>query len=828
MVGPGARTVGEPPYRAIQQLTDQLEATPPGPAKERIPMRERLADAWGQGKTAWERAIGKMTATKQTLKDTARGVRTPKDMDRRVGELDWSLQQSAAQSLNARKALEKQMPNKAMREAVAIWIDAGGDEGLIGNVLANLPEGTPKNVRAALEVASRLPPESKALAEQVKQFYGIRAQDGMSADVLHNTLEDYFTHVWKKPDNMPEAVKAAFSNGRVDTFFRNAMQRKIPLLLNGILEGKVPELDPAQVLTQYNYSLDRAIASRKFIKEISDMTEADGRPTLSPVGRQNKVGEPGITAEEGTGALLIKPKARWEENGDYHYVDHPALRKWKWAGTDETGRTILYQSDLVVHPDAYERISRMMDRGRLTPSKLTSAALRLSTEVKGFKLGVLSAFHTVHVGSHALFHWTDPVKAGFKPIDWEAPETKFAVEKGHLKLAPNPSELSQFAEGLLSPGLVHKIPLIGAWSKQFSEWNFGTYIPRLKMATFENAYARAKWMQDKMGAFKGLTDEEIAARTGDSVNNAFGELNQLFLGKNGRAPEFQRLLRGIFLAPDFGEARLRFAEKAFTKFGHEERIALATMFGVFYTTARVANLVANGDPEWDPKRAFSVKIGNHWWSMRSVIGDAWRAVNDFGKFLYPRLNPVYTRPIMDLIVGRDVMSGKKLTTFDKLVARPLEQIVPIHLGGLTRDDQKVWESFAGSMGLAAIRDTPEMDMKRMAGKWLADNGHPATAEYLPTDTPTYAKLRQALAIGNERNARKIIAALKQTHEDKKIMDAMERYVNHPFTGSNEHEDEFVGGLSEPNLKLYQRAKEQRQKTLEDFYKIWFSLPKAKE
>lgn len=778
-----------------------------------------------------------MLAAKQSLKETFRGVRTPTDLERRVGELDWSLQKSAGQSEQAKRLIQKQQPNQAMRDAVALWIDAGGDEELIRNVAANAPASTPANIKRALQVASNLPAEGRQFAEQIQQFFGIRAQDAIQADVMTQALTDYYTHIWKKIENMPEDLRAQITNGRVSTYFPYSRERKIPMFLNGIMAGKVPELDPANVIPYYNYALDRAIASRKFIKELSDLEAPDGRPAVSPSGRGSKVSDPSIVAGEGGGALFIQPRARSAENGDYRQVDHPALRKWKWAGTDEAGRTIMYQGDLLVHPDFYERVARFMDRGRLSPSKAAAALLRASTEVKGFKLGVFSLFHPVHVGSHALFHWTNPFKfvGSGKEINWESPQTRFAVEQGHLKLAPNPNELAQFAEGILSPGLVNKVPFIGPISREMAEWTFGKFIPELKLETFHNVYNRSKWMQEHMGLFKGLTDEELAARAGDSVNNAYGELNHLFLGKYGRSPGFQRFLRGIFLAPDFGEARLRFAGKGLTKFGHEERLALATMFATFYLGARVANLLTHGDPEWDKKRMFQVKVGDHWLSMRSVVGDLWRAINESGKFMYARLNPLYTRPFMDWIGGRDVFSGRKLSTFEKMVTRPAEQLVPIHLTGLTRDDQKVWESFIGAMGLATQRDLPERDIKMLLANWLRESKDPKLREiyerrdqsiFPPSD---YLPMKRALSDNNLPKARKEYEKLLATKTGKQIAREMypfstdkEGYVKPKMIGQvpQEANRQFLQSLSPKERELYDQALKERRENYQRFLEMF--------
>lgn len=804
--GPGAQTAGEPPYSPIGQLTDRIKATEPVGTKETVSMRDRITESWAKGKTIAQRALASARSLSESLKDTARGIRKITDVDRRLGTLDWELQESSARSIAAGKAMRDQVKNKTDREAVAIWIDSGGDEALIRSAVDNLPKDTRPSIRAAVTRAANLTPELKQFAQDLKQFYGLREQDAISHEIFEHGLEDYFTHIWEREANMPDSVRAAVNGGKVNDYFRFARQRKISMFLEGILNGKVPNLDPADVISLYNYSLDRAIASRKFIRDLADVTASDGRPVILPTGTAARV------MEEGTPkALIINPKGKAAEGMDYRTIDHPALRKWKWAGTDENGNPVLYRSDLAVHPEFYERLSRIMDRGRLSPSTWGRRLLRASTEVKGFKLGVLSMFHQVHVGSHALWHWTQPFKVA--EINWDAPETRFAIEKGHLKVAPDPRQMTEFAEGIMPQGLVGKIPFLGPWSKAYSEWTFQSYIPRLKMATFDNAYKRALWMREKGLGFKNLTDEQIAARTGDSVNNAFGELNQWFLGKHGRAPEFQRLLRGIFLAPDFGEARLRFAEKTLTRYGHEERLAMATMLLTMYIGARIANRLTHGDPEWDEKHAFDVKVGEHWWSMRSVAGDINHAVNDFGNFMYVRLNPLYARTASDWLFGRDPR-GKKLTLSEKALKRPVEQLVPIQFGALTRDDQKLWESFVTALGVQTRRDRPDQDVYQLARDWMKASKDPklleraAALEQSVFPSSPYAKLRYALQNDDTLAATKAIKELRANkHTDRQIREAFD--PTKPFTGTHKSEPAFKNSLTDAQKQLYNEAMKKR-------------------
>jgi len=815
--GPGAKTSGEQKYEAIKQLTDQLEALPVSGAKERLSAGQKLAEKWVQGKSEFERAVAKMRVVSDTLKSTARGVRKPSDLDSKIGEFDYATQRSSAESAGARRAIEHQMPNAIDREASAILIDAGGDTAAIREAITRLPEGTSAHLRSVLERASNPTTDILGFAENLKQFFGIRENDAVASDLFESGLRDYYTHIWQKQENMPESLQAALNSGKVSTYFQFARKRTIPTILEGILQGKKPVLDPAKVVPFYNYAMDRSIASRELIKSATELTAKDGRPLVEPTGI-GKVIEPG----EGEGAVIISPKAKPEEIGDYRTVDHPALQKWKWITKTEDGQNVFVRGDLVVHPEYFERLARIMDRSRLSTTPSMRLALRLGTEVKAFKLGLLSAFHQVHVGSHAIWHWTNPFRA--REIDWESPRTRFAVEKGHLKLAPDPRELNIYAEGIITPGLIHKLPIVGKWSKTYSEWLFGEYIPRLKLATFENALVRNRQAYSKQLSSGKLTESELASRVGDSVNNAYGELNHLFLGKNGRDPRFQRLLGLIFLAPDFGEARLRFVEKAFTRYGHEERLALATMVAAMYATSRIANWMSHGDPEWEWRRAFQVKTGKHWWTMRSVMGDLVHALDRPGQFMYVRLSPLYSRTASDFLLGRDPRTGKRLSGMD-VVERLAEQVVPIQLGGLTRDDQKVWESFITSMGVSTQRDTPVMDIQKMASQWRLSKGYEPAAEFIATEAPSFNKLRMGIRVNNQKYAAGILNELRKTRTDKMIENSMANYIEHPFTGSNEHEKEFILSLDSEQKKLYLEARRQQMLELRDFYKLLAATPR---
>lgn len=839
--GPGAKTAGAPKYPPIQQLTDQLNATPKVGTKQRLALGERIADAWSKKGDLWTKAVGRMANAGVTAKHWWEGIRKASDLDSRLGEYDYAIQYSSAASKRAGEAILRQMKDVTDREAAAILIDsariASKDPNrlavnpdalatpaevrqVIKDALALLPSDTPKNVRAALERALDPSLELRAFSEQLKQYFGIREQDAVGADLFEEGLKDYYTHVWKKESNMPDSLRGAIATGRVNTYFQFARERKIPSLIEGILEGKKPILDPAKVVPFYNFAMDRAIASRTFIKALSELKASDGRPAVDVRG--------GSVIPDRTAAdspVLITPKTQAKEISDYLAINHPALQGWKWLTNTPEGRNVMMRGDMVVHPEFHETLSRFMEKSRLTAGRLMRGALAVGSTAKTFKLGLLpSTFHIVHVGTHAAFHWTNPFK--WSPIDFESPATRFAIEKGHLKLAPSPAELSVFEEGITGP-LLKKIPLYGRFISAFSDFMFHQYIPRLKLNTFENAMARARSPLSATG--RGLragrlTENDLAARIGDASNSAFGELNQMFLGKAGRDPQLQRMLRLVFLAPDFGEARLRFASKFFSRYGDEERLAIATMLGTLYFGARLGNWLTHGNAEADDNRhMFEVKVKDskgkyHWVGMRSVVGDLAHAVENPGQFTYVRLSPAYSRPVTDFLFGRDERTGAKLS-FEKKFQRIAQAWQPIGLGGLNERDRTLLESLGTSMGFANRRDMRVNDVARKAHEWREKQGLMPIVEIIPTDEPSYLKLRTALNIGKYKDARKILDDLLKTRTTSQVEKAMTQYLEHPYTGSQDLEKAWASTFTKKDAELYLQAQKEKEDTLLDFYKL---------
>lgn len=713
--GPGAAAEGEPgSYDPASQLTDQLATIKETNPLKRTQQSSRIADLWADGKSKVEQAYGKAVALKDSIKRTLTEVPERTPVEKLTAALDFQIQSSSARSRDLGKAFEKAHPEKVRRNAMAIFVDSGMDVGKIKEAIAQLPPKTPPYVKRAFEAATNLSEHEIETAQMIKRYFDQRLEDAKQAGVLKGFLEDYYTHIWKDGNRMPKALVGAMNSGRIVSYFENARNRKLDTFIDGVKLGLEPVLDPSLVLPRYNFNLDRSIASRAFVKKLTETKEADGRPTAAPTGIGVKV----ENAEGKTESTLIKPGVKGEEVVDYKTVDNPALTKWKWVQNDSEGKPIMVEGDLAIHPDAIIRVKNMMDRARLTATAPVRTAIRVGAEVKGAKLGILSPFHQIHVGSHAVWHLVNPFKVA--EIDWTAPETKFAVESG-LKLAADFHDKTQFSEGI-GPGLIAQ--KIVPYSRQYSEYLFEGYIPRLKLKTFDAVYQR------DLKRYAGkLSQDQIASRSADAVNSAYGELNRLWLGKDGRDPRLQRAMQVTLLAPDFLEARGRFVGKAFTKFGGEERMALFVMGAGLYTAARALNQLEGGDPHMEPGMMFKVRHNGKNYSVRSVIGDTTHFLTDWRSFWAHRINPATTRTAVEAISGRELRTGLKRDTQGQ-IEDLLRQIVPAQMDSMLPGDREWYEGLIQSLGVTSEHhQTPEEIAKREA-KAKKDKENPPAFEMI--------------------------------------------------------------------------------------------------
>jgi hypothetical protein len=232
-----------------------------------------------------------------------------------------------------------------------------------------------------------------------------------------------------------------------------------------------------------------------------------------------------------------------------------------------------------------------------------------------------------------------------------------------------------------------------------------------------------------------LSKRQVAELTAKESNAAFGNLNTTF-DAIPRTKTFKSLLRLATFAPDFLEARMRFVGQSFTRYGGEQRAALIRGALAMYVTARVANsLLNNGDAKWDLEHAFSIVHKGKAYSLRTVQGDLLHAVIDPRGFIYNRLNPLTTRPMVEFLSGRDQMGRQKSFTsqvedvgksalpfgVQKVIQTPDEDWLNSLLtstGFQAKNDRTPAEEEVHKAYLANIPDSPEDDEQQAESRKL--------------------------------------------------------------------------------------------------------------
>lgn len=687
--GPGAKNYGtrEVPETPLQQLTLWL----PNVTTPRMSPLERMKaiESAATGRVAYihntfQRTMLKAETTILGLWDAYKRPPEWTEFHDAVGKWQGALQHSAWELKKFADELKRVMPDKVRREAITNWIQAGGDEGL----LRQRAQTAKAPLKAAYEASLNLTPEERILANNVRNYLDAQLEEAQRAGMLEQGVQNYISQIWDKSAAQAQQMRAINSASELNTRPYWTKERIFRSYFEGEDAGWVPrDKDAGYLLSAYHQSFAKAVADRGLIKQLLKAKASDGRPLVQVSGVGRTLSESELSPE--TRAHLIIPHAKGETAQDFLTINSPALRRWKWVGKDDAGKPIYLEGDLVTHPEIYRKLYNLMSDSALRKSPVGRAALKLSGEFKSTLLS-LSLFHQTQIGVHALEHTVNPFH--LPKLDL-ADRTQRALVDHGLQVADF-SAMEAFSEGLHGSGLVNKIPGIGPKLQEYQYYLFRDYIPRVKMSMAQHALRR------NMERYGGkLSQDQILKLTGEQANAAFGELNYKMMARN---KTFQDVIRLITLAPDFLEARGRFVGQALKPYGREQSRALILGATVMYVGARIVNQLINGDPEWDPKNAFAVRIGRRLYALRTVQGDLVHLVTDPRSFASHRLNPIITRPLLEAITGRDEFGRPQdLPGQLKDIAKG---ITPIPLQALTRPgDYDIKESVAKGMGVNASR-----------------------------------------------------------------------------------------------------------------------------
>jgi hypothetical protein len=679
----------EPPQSQEAKLIEKTKEL----SSPDIPISERAKNAVNDKYTTSKEAIGKSiekgkNASATIFNDAKSGeLFKPKvtDLDATKGEYIGSLQITGLESKKLAATIRKQFPDKLGREAIVNYIQANGDLA----ELQRMSEASTGKIKKGYERALKLTDDEKAFAFQIGQYFDAKLDMAQKAGMLEHGVENYVNQIWKSDNPTSKRLKSDIAYNKLQPNPSLTRKRIFQSYFEGEQAGHIPKnKDIGHLVTIYDQSFNRAIAARAFIKNIHELNASDGRPMVSVSGYSRQIDGTGNTDK----AYLIKPRLKFEETSDYRVLDHPSLRSWKWAGKDADGNPIFLQGDLLVHPEAYNSLNNLLKTSALRQNKVGRAVLKTQATLKGTLLS-LSGFHQTQIGIHAIFHKVNPFDAA--EIDPTNPLQKALINNGVIVSDYKNMEL--FYEGMSGGGLVTKIPGLGTYAQKYTDWLFSDYIPRIKMKMAIAAHERnTERYQGK------LTEQQILSLTADQANAAFGELNYAKMGRN---PSFQDALRLGFLAPDFLEARTRFAAQSVLPYGREQAAALLRGAIGMYAAARIANYVLDDDFHWD--KPFSLVAGKYELSLRSIPGDLYHLATDPRSFIYHRINPMLVKPIVEGLTSRDQYG--RYRTGEEQLKDYITGFVPIPAQGLSDSQKKIWESALSSAGVSVYKSRSSFD-----------------------------------------------------------------------------------------------------------------------
>lgn len=781
------------------------------------------------------------------------GVSLPQFKVRKMTPLDVATAQHSAKmqrsESNARRAVKdirKLAKNEDRQSAIAIWVEAAGDVPTLQG-WATAARG--EKFRKAATAAQNLTPEEISLGRKVISAFQSLYTKGVANDVVTSFRDNYITHIWETP----KKTLGLGGSGTLEQNFKFNKARTFATFFEGDQAGFIPKtLALDRIVPAYIKEMDSVIAARQFVKAMAGQLASDGRPLVIPRGTAKTV-----TGASGDATLIFPESLKNVKDAtgekvdqrDYRTMENqPALQKWSWVAEDQAGNPVMLQADLSLHPEAIKRINSMLGTSAIKawysePSSGTAQIPRAivkgldaaQSEMKRSMFGLLAPFHQVQEGTHAIGHTVNPF-FGIPKVDLKNPAQLDAAAHG-LMMLPDKASSASYLEGsgsqssLIVKG-IKKVPglrAIGEASDLYQDYLFHQYIPGLKFKTYEHILERnTKRFAPEMASGE-VTLKDVKLLSAEQSNAAYGHLNYALLDRN---PTIQHFLRLAALAPDFLEARSRFAGQAVkglsSKVGHEQLRAIAFLAAVQAGTALVASQLL-GVP-YDPHHPFELVYEGRRYAMRSVPEDIFALVKDTRSFAYSRINPLITKGGIQYLTGQNYR-GEKVTA-GETTAELLAGYIPItarSIPGLrdltfTSRNQPVSpiEQLSGSIGLRISRYSPISETYKLAREWEEKNDLPVDRGSYPVSK--YQQLRYSLEDNDTDGAVTAYQELLKTMPAAKISLGFRESISHPFTGSAANDKKFSESLTGYDLELYNLAVRRRKDILNRFRLMPKNLP----
>lgn len=685
------------PTNSIQELTQKIDQGLKDSAGDSLTLADKIKDQYSAAKDDVTSALHTLLAGSRSMWNDYKNPPIETDYKTAVGKWQGRIQRAAVDTNRFSASMLEKFPDKVRREAITNYLQVDGD---LSELARREAATTNPRLKKGYELAQKLTPEERAVAVSSRQYFDNKLKEAMGSGLLEHGLANYVNQVWKKENPVTHKLMGDVQRGILQPKPSFVSQRIFDSYFEGEQQGFAPkDKDIGYLMSVYEQSFSTALGSRGMIHELAQGKALDGRDIVAPSGGGHTVTDPNT----GDLSYLISPRSRPEDTGDYRTISHPALSRWTWADKDENGNPIFVKGDLLVHPDHYTHLNNLLGRSPIRSSTIGRTALNTGGFLKGTLL--VGPFHQVQEGVHAVFHGVNP----FKPRDIDFNDINQSNLVDHGLMIADFHAQQDFAEGAAIAGLWAKVPGIGPMLQKYNEYLFQDYIPRLKMTMAVDALER------NQKRYPNLSSGQVHEITANQANAAFGELNYRMLGRSKLTQDVMRL---TMLAPDFLEARMRFNAQALSPYGKEQSMALVMRGALgMWMAARITNKLLDDDYHFD--QPFSIVHGGHQYTLRSLPGDDWHLWNDPRSFVYHRLNPFTTRPVVEALTGRDEFGRPK--SGGEQIGDLVKSMVPLPAqGALNKYGDTDWKSTL--MESAGVRrDIYRTPAQRLAHKFAMGN-----------------------------------------------------------------------------------------------------------
>lgn len=771
-------------------------------------------------------AFNRVNNTRQALGSIFKAGSERRLMDQTMDAADNQAHIAGAQ---ARKSLDIGTTPLDRQAAMAI-VETNGNRARLADFLRQATGKNDEAVRAvnhAIDNWDRLQP----LAQRTRNLLDHQIASENAAGINTEFREAYVPHIYDMDLLMGQGRPYVISGSGKGTATGFKKGRTFDTVFDAIEAGYTPKTLDVGQLVEHRVKVGQRLMNRKGwaegLKTVND--PSTGMPLVTELERKQR-----------------GPGGTWYETAPLGY----------------TPREIIPGVRIAVHEGYAPLFDALTGTSRISGSLPGKALLEAAG---GIKHGLLlfDTFHVSRILQKELF-LTGRVgyKKGLSLLEYSDADLGRAVQEGLITqdmadyartnradaqlLIKNGLNVGRIQEALYT-SIVRQIKGLGT----FNKWVFEKMT---RGAMMESGLIELERVQ---AARPDLTREQAAQIVARDLNTYFGNLGRQGLFKSQTAQDMARL---VALAPQWVESMARSEAKGAYQLGkgltYDPLVHKSIMVGslgkglgqgllAYFIGTQLLNLATRHQFTWQNEEKdhkldawipdVTGKSKGFFISPFSVVAelthDMIRYAHSEGNKLDAAIRIASNKASPLVRAGKILLTGR---TFGKeYVKDPWDRAktaavslapAPIPAQPLIRGQARpgdIQRQLTASLGFKTeAAPTAAEQMSLRARDWMKSIGRESETEILQTPDAPYKRLRHAIRMGNDAEARDAIGDLKKTRKSDEILQAMRHSENAPFTGSLRWEKVFKRSLTPEEMGIYVRAAQERKLDHAKFMNLW--------